>query len=183
MGERESLVATGTHPAAQLPLDTVLNPFTRNLRRTMGMKELSQKERNALNNVCAVLGTAFEGAAKVIDEARVLAVLKENNMDVNVAYDLLHEDPRVFMGSPWETNAKKEPKKKAPPAPKMKSRGDGPRDGDRPRSDRAPASMQAKMPMAATTSSGRHQCSSSSQRRRPSRPSVALATCLQCSTT
>ena len=59
--ERESLAATGTHPAAQLPLDTVHNPFTRNLRRTMGMKELSQKERNALNNVCAVLGTAFEG--------------------------------------------------------------------------------------------------------------------------
>ena len=54
-------MATGTHPAAQLPLDTVHNPFTRNLRRTMGMKELSQKERNALNNVCAVLGTAFEG--------------------------------------------------------------------------------------------------------------------------
>merc|ERR1712100_235602 len=75
-------------PRCSAPLDTVHTPFTRNLRRTMGMKELSQKERNALNNVCAVLGTAFEGAAKVIDEARVLAVLKENNMDVNVAYDL-----------------------------------------------------------------------------------------------
>ena len=44
-------------------------------------------------------GCPCSGAAKVIDEARVLAVLKENNMDVNVAYDLLHEDPRVFMGT------------------------------------------------------------------------------------
>jgi hypothetical protein len=82
-------------------------------------------------------------------------------MNTNAAYEILEQEFQRAPDSLWETNAKKEPKKKAPPAPKVKSRGDGPRDmSERPKSarpgnEKAPrgSKRQPKSPTNVTESS------------------------------